>query len=86
MATIKVYYQTSDSSEFLVAKGDFSKAEIIKAAIEQNVIEGGEFDGADFYQSHYKTVPSHPNSGFKSWNSPRETPCKGSYFASVLRK
>lgn len=83
---LRVSYQATDSNEFLVAKGDFSKSEIIQAAIEQNLIEEEEFDLADFYQSYFKTVPADSNSGL-TWRSvPIEHPCKGSYFASVLRK
>lgn len=55
-------------------------------AVEQNVIEQGDFDESEYYQSHFKTVLAPANSGCSSWNHPINEPCKGSYFASVLQK
>ncbi|WP_052140950.1 hypothetical protein [Pseudoalteromonas piratica] len=83
---MNIEYLSSDSATFLVAKGDYSASEILKAAVEQNVIDDGDFSDAEYYQSHFKATPAPKNSGFKSWHYPIEKPCKGSYFASVLQQ
>lgn len=83
---VEIEYLTSDSNELLVAKGDFTREQLIKMAYEQNVIDQGDFDCAEYYQSHFKVSPAPRDSGYSTWHYPRETPCKGSYFASVLQK
>ncbi len=82
----EVNYTTSNDHQFISAKGDFTKEQLIQMAVEQKVIEKGDFDESEYYQSHFKTVPASANSGYSSWNHPINKPCKGSYFASVLQK
>ncbi|TMP23761.1 hypothetical protein [Pseudoalteromonas ruthenica] len=81
-----VIYRATDDGEFLVVKGDFTKEQMLKSARAQGVIDDGDFDGAHFYQSHFKTIPAPKFSGLNSWDCPIERPCKGSFFASVLQK
>ncbi|WP_026960526.1 hypothetical protein [Aliagarivorans taiwanensis] len=86
---ITVDYHTSDSNQFLVAKGDHSKQAILAAAVDQNVIDKDdlqEFQAADYYQSNFKVVPTSDDSGYSCWQHRVEKPCRGSYFASVLCK
>ena len=80
----KVEYHTSEEFVFLVVKGDFSKQQILDMAIDQNVIDEGDFLNSKYDQSHFKVVPTNPESGTTCWHHPVKQPCKGSYFASVL--
>ncbi len=82
----EIFYSCNDGSSFISAKGDFTKEELLKMALDQNVIDEGDFLDAEYYQSHFKTTPAPKNSGFKVWNYPVENKCRGSYFASVLRR
>lgn len=81
-------YMCSDDARFLVMRGDYDRDAIIKAAIEQGQIDeeyAEKWKGAEYYQSHYKASPIGGGEGYSSWNHPRDTPCRGSYFASVLQ-
>jgi hypothetical protein len=80
----KVEYLTSDEHHSLVVKGDFNKFQILEMAIKQHVIDEGDFENSEYYQSHFKVEPAATSSGYKVWNHPIKKPCKGSYFASVL--
>lgn len=84
MATVE--YLTSEHYRSLVVKGDFTKEQILKMAVEQHVIDQGDFDCTEYFQSHFKVTPAPRNSGYKNWHYPLNKPCKGSYFASVLQK
>ncbi len=78
---------TSDDARFLVMRGDYTSEQIIKAAIERGEIEEEDKDAwesARYYQSWYKTSPLGGQDSYSHWNHPRETPCRGAYFASVL--
>jgi len=78
---------TSEEARFVVMRGDYSADEIVKAALEQDVIWPGDKDvwsRARYYQSWFKTSPIGGHQGYAGWNHPRDTPCRGAYFASVL--
>lgn len=80
-------YMCSDDSRFLVMRGDYDREAIIKAAVEQGQIDADyskNWESAEYYQCHYKASPIGGAEGYSSWNHPRDTPCRGSYFASVL--
>lgn len=75
----------SDDGFFLVMRGDYSSSEIIDAAIKQSVITAEEVNGwndAEYEQCWCKTTPC--NGDYHTWNNPRQTPCRGAYFASSL--
>lgn len=82
-------YLCSDEARFLVMRGDYDEASIIQASVDQNVIdsEGAEdfASSARYYQSWYKTSPIGGQQGYSCWHHPRDTPCRGAYFASVLQ-
>ena len=82
----KIEFTHNDDSSFISAKGDFTKEELLRMAVEQNVIDEGDFLDAEYYQSHFKTVPAPKNSGYIMWNYPVKNKCRGSYFSSVLRR
>ncbi|GJL33551.1 hypothetical protein TUM17576_03710 [Enterobacter hormaechei] len=82
-------YLCSDEARFLVMRGDYDEASIIQASVVQNVIDS---DGAEdfassarYYQCWYKTSPIGGQQGYSCWHHPRDTPCRGAYFASVLQ-
>jgi len=82
-------YLCSDEARFLVMRGDYDEASIIQASVVQNVIDS---DGAEdfassarYYQCWYKTSPIGGQQGYSGWHHPRDTPCRGAYFASVLQ-
>lgn len=82
-----VDYLTSDEARFLIIRGDYTEEEILKAAIEQNIIDDDDCElwrGARYYQSWYKVSPIGGQQGYSNWHHPRDTPCRGAYFASVL--
>ncbi|MDR4899217.1 hypothetical protein RF656_21105 [Yersinia kristensenii] len=81
-------YLRSDDYTFLIMRGDYDKDAIIKAAIEQGEIhsdDAEDWQSANYYQSHYKVTPIGGGGGYSTWHHPRDTPCKGSFFASVLQ-
>ncbi|HHD7485861.1 TPA: hypothetical protein ACOVI5_000452 [Klebsiella oxytoca] len=82
-------YLSSDDARFLVMRGDYSEADIIQASINQDVIDvGGAQDfasSARYYQCWYKVSPIGAQEGYSGWHHPRDTPCRGAYFASVLQ-
>lgn len=81
----EVDYLANDDCSFLVMRGDFTAEQIVNAAVEQSVIcESDKEDwlSCTYYQTHYKIVP---RDGYSSWYSPRNEPCRGSFFASVLQ-
>lgn len=84
-----VDYLCSDEARFLVMRGDYSEADIIQASVVQNVIdaEGAEdfASSARYYQCWYKVSPIGGQDGYRGWHHPRDTPCRGAYFASVLQ-
>lgn len=84
-----VDYLCSDEARFLVMRGDYSEAEIIQAAVSQDVIdvEGAEdfAFSARYYQCWYKVSRIGGQEGYSVWHHPRDTPCRGAYFASVLQ-
>lgn len=53
--------------------------------IDYSATYNSDFDEAEFYQSHFKTILVPKDSRFKSWDSPIEKLCEGSFFASVLQ-
>jgi hypothetical protein len=77
---------TSDDARFIVMRGDYTAEQIIKAAAEQDVISPDDEDWshARYYQTWYKSSPIGGQEGYSRWNHPRDTPCRGAYFASVL--
>jgi len=55
-----VDYLLSDEAKFLVMRGDYSEADIIQAAVHQNVIDSADAEDWShirFYQCWYKTSP-----------------------------
>ncbi|EIX9371928.1 hypothetical protein ML023_000754 [Klebsiella pneumoniae] len=84
-----VDYLCSDEARFLVMRGDYSEADIIQASVSQDVIdaEGAEdfASSARYYQCWYKVSPIGGQEGYSGWHHPRDTPCRGPYFASVLQ-
>ncbi len=84
-----VDYLCSDDTRFLVMRGDYSEADIIRASVLQNVIDvegAGDFtSSARYYQCWYKVSPIGGQEGYSGWHHPRDTPCRGAYFASVLQ-
>lgn len=84
-----VDYLCSDEARFLVMRGDYSEADIIEASVSQDVIdaEGAEdfASSARYYQCWYKVSPIGGQEGYSGWHHPRDTPCRGAYFASVLQ-
>ncbi|WP_339098630.1 hypothetical protein V6917_07185 [Pectobacterium brasiliense] len=83
-----VEYLTSDDCRFLVMRGDHTEADIIQAAVNQNIIDSYDAEvwarAARYYQSWYKTSPLCGQEGYANWHHPRDTPCRGAYFASTL--
>ena len=75
-----VDYLCSDDARFLVMRGDYSEADMIDA-------EGAEdfASSARYYQCWYKVSPIGGQEGYSGWHHPRDTPCRGAYFASVLQ-
>ncbi|RLM27606.1 hypothetical protein BIY29_02335 [Brenneria alni] len=83
----EVDYLTSDDARFLVMRGDYSEADIIHAAVNQNVIDteyAKNWAGASYYQTWYKVSPIGGQDGYSGWHHPIDNPCRGAYFASVL--
>lgn len=82
-----VDYLCNDDERFLTMRGDYSLADIIQAAVEQNVIDSesaADWAEARYYQTWYKASPVGGQDGYSLWHHPRDTPCRGAYFASVL--
>ncbi|HDG5313107.1 TPA: hypothetical protein ACN7CF_001563 [Klebsiella pneumoniae] len=84
-----VDYLCSDEARFLVMRGDYNEADIIQASINQDVIDvesAQDFAScARYYQCWYKVSPIGGQEGYSGWHHPRDTPCRGAYFASVLQ-
>ncbi|WP_447314516.1 hypothetical protein ACNHKA_19230 [Klebsiella michiganensis] len=84
-----VDYLCSDEARFLVMRGDYGEADIIQASVNQAVVdaEGAEdfASSARYYQCWYKVSPIGGQEGYSAWHHPRDTPCRGAYFASVLQ-
>lgn len=84
-----VDYLCSDEARFLVMRGDYNEADIIQASINQDVIDvesAQDFaSSARYYQCWYKVSPIGGQEGYSGWHHPRDTPCRGAYFASVLQ-
>lgn len=81
----EVDFLCSDNEQFLVMRGDYSRDDIIKQAVEQRIIDAEDVDNwveAEYDQCWYKTTPS--SGDYSAWNYPRHTPCRGAYFASIL--
>lgn len=77
----------SDDARFLVMRGDYTATQILDAAIAAGEIDEDDretWSHARYFQSWYKTSPLGCQDGYSRWNYPRETPCRGAYFASVL--
>ena len=83
-----VDYLCSDEARFLVMRGDYNEADIIQASINQDVIDvesAQDFaSSARYYQCWYKVSPIGGQEGYSGWHHPRDTPCRGAYFASGL--
>ncbi|MGP2871917.1 hypothetical protein ACTVM4_09140 [Serratia ureilytica] len=86
-----VEYLTSDDCRFLVMRGDYTEADIIQTAVNQDQIDSDIAETwartaryYQYYQSWYKVSPIGGQDGYGSWNHPRDTPCRGAYFASTL--
>lgn len=83
-----VDYLLSDEARLLVMRGDYSDSDIIQAAVHQSVIDSTDAEDWShirFYQCWYKASPIGGQDGYSRWNHPRDTPCRGAYFASVLQ-
>lgn len=83
----KVDYLTNDDERFLTMRGDYTAADIIQAAVAQNIIDSDSAEDwceAAHYQTWYKASPIGGQEGYALWHHPRYTPCRGAYFASVL--
>lgn len=82
-------YLTSDDARFLVMRGNYSEADIIQASVNQNMIDADSAKNftysARYYQCWYKVSPIGGQNGYSGWHHPRDTPCRGAYFASVLQ-
>ena len=77
----------SEEARFIVMRGDYTAEQILKAALNAEEISPCEKDSwahARYYQSWYKSSPIGGQEGYSGWNHPRDTPCRGAYFASVL--
>lgn len=77
----------SDDARFIVMRGDYTAEQILAAAVEKGEIDPedeADWSHARYYQSWYKTSPLGGQDGYSRWNHPRDTPCRGAYFASVL--
>lgn len=77
----------NDDERFLTMRGDYTAADIIQAAVNQNIIDSdcaADWAEARFYQTWYKASPVGGQEGYALWHHPRDTPCRGAYFASVL--
>ncbi|MDE1188532.1 MAG: hypothetical protein PW844_18975 [Pantoea sp.] len=76
----------SDEARFIVMRGDYTAERMLQAAVEQSVIspDHDDWKGARYYQTWYKSSPIGGQGGYSRWNHPRDTPCRGAYFASVL--
>lgn len=77
----------SDDARFIVMRGDYTAAEVLNAAVVSGEIEPEDeedWQSARYYQSWFKTSPLGGQEGYSRWNHPRDTPCRGAYFASVL--
>lgn len=84
----EVDYLLSDEARFLVMRGDYSESDIIQAAVTKNVIDSEDAENwarIRYYQCWYKRSPIGGQEGYSGWNHPRNTPCRGAYFASVLQ-
>lgn len=79
-----------DAIGMLVMIGDYTAEQMLDAAIKAGLIPENERDAwepeephTSYYQSWFKAVPD--GSGFYStYHHPRNTPCRGAYFASVI--
>lgn len=82
-------YLTSDDASFLVMRGDYSEADIIQESVNQGMIDADSAENftsnARYYQCWYKVSPIGGQEGYSGWHHPRNTPCRGAYFASVLQ-
>ncbi|SMP80950.1 hypothetical protein SAMN02744783_04763 [Serratia sp. CC22-02] len=81
-------FMRSDDAQFLVMRGNYTAEQIIAAAVEQGEIgqeDSVDWQMANYYQTHYKISPIGGADGYGNWHHPRDTPCRGSYFASVLQ-
>ncbi|EJK5499889.1 hypothetical protein NLF88_000814 [Citrobacter freundii] len=82
-------YLCSEDAQFIVMRGDYTEAEIIQASVSQDVIDSdGAADfasSARYYQCWYKVSPIGGQDGYSGWHHPRDSPCRGAYFASVLQ-
>ena len=77
----------SEEARFIVMRGDYTAEQILKAALDAEEISPCEKDSwthARYYQSWYKSSPIGGQEGYSGWNHPRDAPCRGAYFASVL--
>ncbi|MFP2239912.1 hypothetical protein ACLEX4_15465 [Pseudescherichia vulneris] len=85
----EVEYLSSDDARFLVMRGDYTDADIIQAAVTQYIVDtdyAKDFTlSARYYQCWYKVSPIGGQDGYSGWHHPRNTPCRGAYFASVLQ-
>lgn len=85
----EVEIMRSDECTFLVMRGDYNKEQIIAAAIEECQIDAEESEDwlkmTNYYQTWYKTSPIGGQEGYSNWHHPRNEPCRGAYFASVLQ-
>lgn len=82
-----VDYLTNDDDRFLTMRGDYTLADIIQAAVAQSIIDSDsaeEWSKGQYSQSWYKTSPVGGQEGYALWHHPRDTPCRGAYFASIL--
>ena len=79
-----------DCIGMLVMRGDYTAEQMLDAAIKAELIPSNERDawqadrqGNRYYQAWFKAVPD--GSGcYAALHHPRNTPCRGAYFASVI--
>lgn len=82
-----IFRMNSDDSRFIVMRGDYPAEQILKVALEEAHIDREDKEGwekARYFQSWFKASPLGRQQGYSSWSHPRDTPCRGAYFASVL--
>jgi hypothetical protein len=85
-----VDYLTSEEERMLVMRGDYTEADVIQAAVHQNIIDADDAEQwlvginpfVRIYQSWFKASPISGG----SWHYGRDTPCRGAYFATVICK
>lgn len=81
-------YLTSEEARFVIMRGDYTEAEVIQACVEQDILDSETAEyftrSGRYHQCWYKVSPIGGAEGYSGWHHPRDTPCRGAYFASVI--